>query len=200
MSIQSQQDIEIQVRPAAMPPLTLPDLSLILNQPTGMAGHLLFLFNLTRETGARHVVEIGLGGANSSLPFLMALRETAGSLTSIDVQCLPEAEQRIKNLGEQHRWKFIQASSDDAIHEVRQLAPIDILMIDGLHSYNQCRRDYFNYAPLVRPGGYILLHDSSAIMGVIEFTNELAARRLGGVNLDYCNGLYLFQKQNDVIW
>lgn len=37
--------------------------------------------------------------------------------------------------------------------------PIDVLHIDGDHSYVGAAMDYTMYAPLVRPGGVILLHD-----------------------------------------
>lgn len=200
MSVPNAYEAEDQVTPVSMHPLTLPDLSMILDRPTGMAGHLLFLFNLARETKARHIVEIGMCGADSSLPFLLALRETQGELTSIDIECMTGAEKKIQESGERNRWRFIQADSGVAVNEVRNSSPIDILLINGSQSYNQCRRDYFIYAPMVRAGGYILFYGSSAIKGVIDFTNELGARGLGGVNLTYCNGLYLFQKQCDVIW
>lgn len=36
---------------------------------------------------------------------------------------------------------------------------IDVLFIDGDHSYEGVRRDYCMYAPLVRPGGLIGFHD-----------------------------------------
>jgi cephalosporin hydroxylase len=43
----------------------------------------------------------------------------------------------------------------------RQLAgqPLDFLFIDGDHSYAGVRADFELYAPLVRPGGMIALHD-----------------------------------------
>jgi cephalosporin hydroxylase len=37
--------------------------------------------------------------------------------------------------------------------------PVDVLFIDGDHSYNGVRADYEMYAPLVRAGGVIGLHD-----------------------------------------
>ncbi len=37
--------------------------------------------------------------------------------------------------------------------------PVDVLFIDGDHSYEGVRADYRSYSPLVRPGGLILLHD-----------------------------------------
>lgn len=36
---------------------------------------------------------------------------------------------------------------------------VDVLLIDGDHSPAGCRRDLAMYAPLVRPGGLVILHD-----------------------------------------
>ena len=193
-------DAEVQFFEGRMSTFTIPDLSLMEGRKSGMSGHLLFLCNLAREIRARNIVEIGLGGGNSSMAFLLALRETRGRLTSIDIGPCAEARQYIDGLRDNVDWKFLQAPSDEAVVPLREADSIDILLIDGFHSYGQCRRDYFNYAPLVREGGYILFHDSSTIQGVMEFTAELMERGLGGINLDYCNGLFVFHKKTDVIW
>lgn len=193
-------DLEIQAVEAVIEPLEVPDLGPLCSGASGMAGHLLFLFNLTRELRAQHVVEIGLGGANSALAFLLALRETGGTLTSIDIEERPEARARIEAAGLAQRWRFVRGSSDAAVEPVRRMSAIDVLLIDGLHTYDQCRRDYFRYAPGVREGGYVLFHDSSAIRGVMDFTRELRERGIGGVNLDYCNGLFVFRRNADAIW
>jgi predicted O-methyltransferase YrrM len=37
--------------------------------------------------------------------------------------------------------------------------PLDVLFIDGDHSYEGVRADFEQYAPLVRPGGIVALHD-----------------------------------------
>lgn len=37
--------------------------------------------------------------------------------------------------------------------------PVDVLHIDGDHSYDGVRADLETYVPLVRPGGLVLLHD-----------------------------------------
>jgi hypothetical protein len=36
---------------------------------------------------------------------------------------------------------------------------LDVLFIDGDHSYNGAQADYNDYAPFVKPGGLILFHD-----------------------------------------
>jgi cephalosporin hydroxylase len=38
--------------------------------------------------------------------------------------------------------------------------PIDFLYVDGNHLYDAARRDFFIYAPLVRPGGLIVMDDA----------------------------------------
>jgi hypothetical protein len=55
---------------------------------------------------------------------------------------------------------------------------IDILHIDGHHSYESVRSDFESWLPKVRPGGIILLHDiciRTAGFGVWRFWEELAA-------------------------
>jgi predicted O-methyltransferase YrrM len=193
--------LEVQVREASIRPLHLPDLGVLEERASAMAGHRLFLFNLIRETSATHVVEIGFGGANSAVAFLLGLKETGGMLTSIDAaDPFDWAAARIDAMDARTQWRFVHATSDDAVGQMESLPPIDILLIDGCHSYDQCRRDYLNYSPLVRVGGYVLFHDSSTIKGVIEFTQELLDRGLGGVNLEYCNGLFVLHKRTARIW
>lgn len=38
--------------------------------------------------------------------------------------------------------------------------PIDFMYVDGDHIYESARRDFFLYAPLVRPGGLIVMDDA----------------------------------------
>lgn len=62
------------------------------------------------------------------------------------------------------------------IEQVKRLYPdndIDFLFIDGDHSYNGVKADYENFAPLVRPGGLIVLHDVYGLPEVNQFWKEL---------------------------
>ena len=60
-------------------------------------------------------------------------------------------------------------------------APVDVLFIDGDHSYEGVKQDYEMYRPLVRPGGMIAFHDivrtSFENCQVDRFWNELAEKR-----------------------
>lgn len=58
--------------------------------------------------------------------------------------------------------------------------PVDALVIDGDHSYDGVRNDFAMYAPLVRPGGLVLLHDIAVVNDpraqVHRFWPELTGR------------------------
>jgi len=57
---------------------------------------------------------------------------------------------------------------------------IDLLHIDGAHSYEGARYDWETYAPLVRPGGLVVLHD------IGTQTSQMDVKRLWEeIKLDY---------------
>ena len=47
----------------------------------------------------------------------------------------------------------------DLVKTIFAGAPIDVLFIDGDHSYEGVKQDYEMYRSLVRPGGIIAFHD-----------------------------------------
>jgi predicted O-methyltransferase YrrM len=185
---------EIQLLPWEKKTLRLPDFSCLMDIENGMAGHQLFLFNLTREIKAQEVLEIGLGMANSTLAFLLALRETGGRLTTVDIAPMLEAIARIETVGLKGHWRLVQGASRDVRGRFPPDFHLDILFIDGNHSYNQCKSDYKLYSPLVREGGYIIFHDSATIAGVMKLTNELKQRGVEYMHFPYCNGMFVIHK------
>jgi predicted O-methyltransferase YrrM len=58
--------------------------------------------------------------------------------------------------------------SESTLEETKRLLsgrPIDLLFIDGDHSYEGVKKDWEMYAPLVRPGGLIVFHDVARSYG-----------------------------------
>ncbi|MCR6644467.1 MAG: class I SAM-dependent methyltransferase [Terricaulis sp.] len=53
----------------------------------------------------------------------------------------------------------------------------DVLIIDGDHTYEGAQRDFLNYAPFVRQGGFIIFDDygGKAWQGVTDFVDDLMA-------------------------
>lgn len=72
-------------------------------------------------------------------------------------------------------YQVIKLYSNDpqAIESAKQLG-IDLLIIDGDHSYEGVKFDFDNYFPFVKPGGYVVLDDYNAKEwpGVQQFVDE----------------------------
>jgi predicted O-methyltransferase YrrM len=182
-----------EVKPFSSPDLDILEAALGRGRIGGMHGHALFLLNLARETKAKLVVEIGFGDGDSSCAFLLGLREHGGKLISIDIEDKPAAQEKIEKLGFIENWQFIKSASENATGQLAGEPPIDILLIDGYHSYSQVKLEYELYRPLMKDGGYILFHDSINLKGVKKFIDFLERRNMRGINFAFSNGLYVLQ-------
>jgi predicted O-methyltransferase YrrM len=50
---------------------------------------------------------------------------------------------------------------------------LDLLFIDGDHSYESCRSDVLAWLPHLKPGGIIVMHDYAWAEGVQRVVDEL---------------------------
>jgi len=116
--------------------------------------------NLTPAT----ICEIGAAGGGTFALFASVAAPRA-RLLSIDI-CYPQSRSRIYQLLAQPATRVTCLEGDS--HEIETLervkrwlghASFDFLFIDGDHTYEGVKQDYEMYAPLVRDGGIIALHD-----------------------------------------
>jgi len=70
-------------------------------------------------------------------------------------------------------------SSVAAVKDLAAPELFDCLFIDGDHSYQGVKRDFYNYRSLVRPGGMIVFHDLVAPQGSAVEVGKLW-REIGG--------------------
>jgi predicted O-methyltransferase YrrM len=73
----------------------------------------------------------------------------------------------VKQFGVRDYVKVIRKTSDDAIAAFEP-GTIDLLHIDGCHSFEPCRRDCVNYLPRVKVGGIIVMDDAGWVEGGVE--------------------------------
>jgi cephalosporin hydroxylase len=108
------------------------------------------------------ILEIGVAGGGTNLLLSCAARSVRCVL-AIDLYVRNKEKLAYYSPAGQERL-FLDASSyaPATVAQVKAgLAgrPLDALFIDGDHGYDGARRDFEAYAPLVRAGGIIALHD-----------------------------------------
>ena len=111
----------------------------------------------------------------------------ATTIVSVDqvTDWAPIREQVITARSQWHSWpntdrlRVVEGNSHapEAI-TAADVADIDVLFIDGDHTYDGVRADYALWSPLVRPGGVIAFHDTVPTAwahepGVVQMVNEL---------------------------
>jgi predicted O-methyltransferase YrrM len=105
------------------------------------------LLRLVRRMKPRVIVEIGAGEGGAT--YGLRLAAPGATVVSIDMD-----KTVATILGDSHAPATIAA-----LRGVLQGRPIDVLFIDGDHSYEGVRADFEMYAPLVRSGGIVTFHD-----------------------------------------
>lgn len=77
-----------------------------------------------------------------------------------------------KKMSKYENFEHIRKTSDDAINELKNMK-VDLIYIDGLHTYEQVKKDIENYLPLINDGGFICGHDYHPVwQGVVNAIHE----------------------------
>ena len=149
----------------------------------------LTLYEIVLESKPEVVFEIGVRAAQSTRSILSALKESGqGKLYSCDVK---DYSNRVIPEDLKERWDYKVMPSGDYVKEWK--LPIDILLIDGAHDYDNAKLDFDNYSPFVKEGGLILMHDicHGEPYGVGKFFNEIKWPKIA---LAYFAGMAIIQK------
>ena len=78
-------------------------------------------------------------------------------------------DQFVFNLKQYGNYKCVQVLNGYSYDFSRNWdTPIDLLFIDGNHAYEAVRRDFTEWSPFVKPGGYIVMHDVSFDPGFVH--------------------------------
>jgi predicted O-methyltransferase YrrM len=152
------------------------------------------LLELVRRMHPRTIVEIG--SAQGGTLFLLAtVADDDALIISVDLPMgrfgggyLRRRQKLYRAFARKdQRIELLQADSHESstVHNIYRMVGkrgVDVLFIDGDHSYEGVERDYAAYSPLVREGGLVVFHDivpgeEEYVDGVPRFWRELKATR-----------------------
>jgi len=178
---------------------------------SGLGSAALHLYVLARTLQPRVVVEIGSSRGRSTCTLAFACRKNGqGKVYAIDPHAANPwmhdgtagsyefLRRRVADYRLDAHCEIIRATSREAAKDWRK--PIDLLFVDGDHSYDGVRHDFEAFGPFVRRTGLILFHDGAwehargsvyyrPDMGVPRFLDELQRQGYESVTLLPAPGL-----------
>ena len=159
--------------------------------PNAWCGHLPFAAWLMARLRPACFVELGTHTGNSYLTFCQAAAAAGGTTRcfAVDTWRGDEhagfyGEEVFKQLRAYHEPRYggfstlLRATFDAAVAHFDDRS-IELLHIDGLHTYEAVAHDFATWLPKLAPGAIVLLHDTQVRegnFGVWKFWEELCAR------------------------
>jgi hypothetical protein len=83
---------------------------------------------------------------------------------SMDTSVVGNEERIRRNMSFYPDFHFVRAFSHGVVGS--WTVPFSLLFLDGDHRYEAVRRDFDQWLPLLEPGGYVALHDSSPVTSI----------------------------------
>ncbi|MFC1731994.1 class I SAM-dependent methyltransferase [candidate division KSB1 bacterium] len=141
-----------------------------------------FVYSFAKYYKPGHIVEVGTYAGGTSVGWARALAETgSGVLTCIDNDTYSHGTYpditRV-NIGKtglsSDRYTLLSGDSKTLIPELalKYNRRIDIYLVDGDHTYEGAMADINNGIPMMKPGGFILVHDLDTNRKMNEETAE----------------------------
>jgi predicted O-methyltransferase YrrM len=182
---------------------------------SGLGDGAWLLHGITRGAKPETVVEIGSAQGKSACYIGTALRENGhGHLYAIDphsptewndigaIESYPIIQRNIRKTHVAEHVTLVRKTSEEAAREWTR--PIDLLFIDGDHSYEGVKRDWELFLPHMTSFGVIVFHDTlwdispdpryaRDDMGVPRFVEELRVAGYPVITIDQNYGVSIVQ-------
>lgn len=135
-------------------------------------GHIFFAYDLIRNIRPATIVELGTYYGTSISSMAQAVKDGNLSTKIFAIDCWEGDEHAgyygnyvyehvqalVKKYYSQINIFLVRKYFDQALSDFEEQT-IDILHIDGLHTYDAVKKDYENWLPKMKPNGVILFHD-----------------------------------------
>lgn len=157
---------------------------------TPWSGHKIFIYNLIRNVAPSKIVELGTHKGTSLFSMAQAIKDENINCQLIGVDTwqgdintggyntetvLGSVKAIIKKYYSSVDIQLMQMFFDEALAKTADKS-IDILHIDGLHTYEAVKHDFETWLPKLKENGIVLLHDiivDRVDFGVIRYWGEL---------------------------
>ena len=163
--------------------------------------HYHILYDLCNSLNKKNITYLEIGAFAGGSASLMSTNENVSRIFSVDIGRPINKEIPIKNVNKfKHnncKYDYIEGDSTSAkiIEKVTEtVGLVDILFIDGDHSYNAVIQDFENYKNLVLKGGFIVFDDYmdsvhspdvyKAVNHIINFIDKNEYEIIGSLKYD----------------
>jgi len=181
---------------------------LSLQPPDNWCGHMPFSSWLIRNIEPQIFVELGTHSGNSYFSFCQSVTEEniATKCYAVDTwkseeHTGPYGEEvfhQVHSHNETHYANFsrlLRMTFDDALSYFSD-GSVELLHIDGLHTYEAVKHDFETWLPKLAPGAVVLFHDTNVRergFGVWKLWDELKTRYPNNLEFLHSNGLGFLQ-------
>jgi hypothetical protein len=173
-------------------------------KPISWVGHMRFANWLISEYSPKKIVELGTHSGNSYFCFCQAVKQK-----HIESKCYAidtwEGDEHSRGYSEEI-YNHVLSYNDKNYSQFSQLlrnkfddarekfedGSINLLHIDGLHTYEAVKHDYETWLPKMAPGGIMLFHDISVLkdgFGVWKLWKELKISYKNRMEFQHSYGL-----------
>lgn len=176
--------------------------------PSAWIGHIPFAAWLIKETVPKIFVELGTHWGHSYFSFCQAIDEANISTKCYAVDTWKGDEhtgyygedvfERVDTHNKEHYARFsrlLRMSFDEAILYFSDKS-IDLLHIDGMHTYEAVKHDFKTWLPKLAPGAIVLIHDTNVReygFGVWKFWEEIQEQYPLNFDFTHSHGLGVLQ-------
>jgi hypothetical protein len=176
------------------------------------SGHVAFASDLIVATQPEMIVELGTHWGEAYFTFCQTVEEHGLSCLCYAVDHWlgdehagrygEEVFDEVQRYNERYYRNFsnlIRASFDDAVSQFDD-GSIDLLHVDGLHTYGAVSRDFQTWLPKVKSGGIVMLHDicvRKLDFGVWRLWEEIKAEFPSTFEFHHSWGLGVVRKEGE---